>query len=364
MDRVRRRRVQIVADLARAALFGSLPIVWRWHLLTLWQLYAAVLLSGTATVFFDVAAQSYLPFVVGRPGLVAANSRLASVDAINQVAGRSVGGYLVQALTAPLAIAVDAATYLWSAAWLLRIRRTEPKPEPRPDVHLPREVREGVGFVFGHPLLRPIAMAGTLTNLSVQISVVMLPVLFIRELKLSPGVLGLYLTSGGLGVLLGTTAARGIGNRLGHGRAMWIVGLASMPFKAAIPFLNHGPLLWLAALGWLSTTFQVGINNVSAGQLPPARHPRLAARPDERHLPVRDDRRAGSGVRNSRRGRPVRRAPPGAVGRHRWPGDSMASDLPVSAARYAGASALADGTLVPWTSYILPTLRTCAGRGI
>ena len=78
VDRASRRPVQIAADLARAALLASLPAAAFLHVLTLWQLYAVVLIGGTATVFFEVAAQSYLPFVVGRSGLVAANSRLAS----------------------------------------------------------------------------------------------------------------------------------------------------------------------------------------------------------------------------------------------------------------------------------------------
>jgi predicted MFS family arabinose efflux permease len=262
VDRVRRRPVQIAADLVRTALFGSLPVAAALHVLTLWQLYAAVLLSGVATVFFDVASQSYLPFVVGRSGLVAANGQLASMAAINQVAGLGVGGYLVQAVTAPFAIAVDAASYLWSAIWLMRIRSKEPKPEPSPNRHLLGEVWEGLRFVFGHPLLRPIAVSGTLTNLSVQISLVMLPVVFVREIGLSPGILGIYLTSGGIGVFLGTSAARRIGDRLGAGRAMWIIGLVSAPLKFALPFIDRGPLLLLAALAWLLATFQVGVNNV------------------------------------------------------------------------------------------------------
>jgi predicted MFS family arabinose efflux permease len=262
VDRVRRRRVMIVADLSRTVLFGWLPVAAVLHVLTLGQLYFVVLVSGGATVFFDVASQSYLPFVVGRDGLVTANARLASVDAINQVAGRGAGGFLVDLVSAPFAIAITAAGFLWSALWLLRIRLSEPKPVPRKDSHLLREMREGLSFVFGHPLLRPIALAGTLTNLSVQISVVMLPVIFVRELHLSPAILGLYLTSGGAGVLLGTSAARRIGEWLGTGRAIWIIGLVTTPLKFALPFMNPGPLLWLAALAWLLTTVQVGINNV------------------------------------------------------------------------------------------------------
>jgi predicted MFS family arabinose efflux permease len=262
VDRVSRRPVMIAADLARVALFGSLPLASSLHLLTLGQLYTVVFLAGCATVFFDVANQSYLPFVVGRPGLVAANSRLASQNAINQVAGRGAGGFIVQAVTAPFAVGLTAGSFLWSALWLVRIRSVEPRRERRAATGLLREVREGLGFVFRHPLLRPIAVSGTVTNLCVQISTVMLPVLFVNRIGLSAGVLGLYLTSGGIGVFVGTSSARLIGARLGVGRAMWIIGLSSAPLKFALPFLDRGILLWIAALAWLTTTFQVGVNNV------------------------------------------------------------------------------------------------------
>lgn len=262
VDRARRRPVQIAADLARAALIGSVPVAWALDGLTLGHLYAVVLLAGAGTVFFDVAAQSYLPHVVGRAGLVEANSRLASIDAANQVAGRSVGGYLVQLLGPPLAVAVDALSYVWSAACLARVRRPEARPERRPGTRLWPEVREGLRFVGRHPLLRPIAAAGALTNFSVQLSVTMLPIVFVRELGLSAGVLGLYLATGGLGVLLGTTTARRVARVLGYGRAMWLVGLVSAPLKLLIPMIDRGPMLWVAAFAWLLATMQVGLNNV------------------------------------------------------------------------------------------------------
>lgn len=262
VDRVRRRPVQVAADLARALLLGSIPVAWALDSLTLGHLYAVVLLAGVGTVFFDVAAQSYLPHVVGRGGLVEANSRLASVDAANQVAGRSVGGYLVQLLTAPVAIAVDATSYLWSAFCLGRIRRPEPLADRSDRRRLWGDVREGLRFVVGHPLLRPMAAAGALTNLSVQLNVTMLPVLFVRELDLSAGVLGLYLAGGGLGVLIGTSSARRVGRALGYGRAMWIVGLASAPLKLLIPLVDRGPMLWVAGFAWMLATLQVGLNNV------------------------------------------------------------------------------------------------------
>jgi predicted MFS family arabinose efflux permease len=262
VDRLDKRGVQVAADLLRAVLFGSVPLAWALHALTIEQLYLVVCLSGVATVFFDVAAQSFLPHVVGRDNLVAANTRLVSIDAVNIIAGRSVGGFLVQLLTAPLAVAFNGLTFLWSAMCLTRLPKLESRAASRPRTGLAREVNEGIRFVFGHPLLRPIALTGTLNNLSVQISTVMLPVLLARDLGFSPTSVGFFLSTGGIGVFAGTLIARRMGARLGYGRVMWLIGLATVPAKLFIPLLQHGLLVWLAAFGWLLTTVQVGVNNV------------------------------------------------------------------------------------------------------
>ncbi len=262
VDRLDKRRVLVTADLARAVLLASIPLAWWLDALTIGQLYLVVALVGVATVFFDVSAQSFLPHLVGRDNLVVANTRLASLDAVNMIGGRSAGGFLVQLLTAPLAVAFDAVTFTWSAICLSRIRSRGPRAPARPGTRLRREVGEGIGFVFGHPLLRPIALTGMVNNLSVQISIVILPVLLTQDLGFSAASVGLFLAVGGAGVLLGTTAARRLGRRLGYGRVMWLVGLATVPAKLFIPFVNHGLLAWAAALGWLLMTAQVGVNNV------------------------------------------------------------------------------------------------------
>ena len=105
VDRMRRRNVLMVADLARALLYGSLPLAWALDALTLVQVYAVALVAGVCTVFFDVAYQSYLPHLVGRDNLVEGNAKLQGTQSVAQVAGPTVGGVLVQALTAPYAIA-------------------------------------------------------------------------------------------------------------------------------------------------------------------------------------------------------------------------------------------------------------------
>ncbi|HEX2417529.1 MAG TPA: MFS transporter [Micromonosporaceae bacterium] len=262
VDRLRRRQVQIVADLTRAALIGSIPVAWAMDALRLEQLYLVVFLSGVAAVFFDVAAQSYLPYVVGPAALVPANARLGSVDAASQVAGRSLGGYLIDAFTAPGALVVTAFGYLSSVVSLGFITRKEPQPERPADAHLWREIREGSGFVLRHPILRPIAIAGAGTNFCVHMILTMVVVLFVHGLRVSAGVIGVFLAAGGAGVFLGALTARRIAGRLGTGRTLWLVDLVLGPIAVLIPLVQRGPMLWLATAAWVVVTFRVGVTNV------------------------------------------------------------------------------------------------------
>ncbi|MFF8958824.1 MFS transporter [Streptomyces sp. NPDC014894] len=266
IDRMRHRRVLIAAELVRGVLTLSIPLAWQLDALTLEHLYVAVLLTGCATVFGDVAAQSALPGIVGRESLVGANTALVSLQAAGQVAGRGAGGALVQLLTAPAAAAAVGLLHLVSALRYTGIREA---PRPGPGERPPRltaRIREGLRHVLAHRELRALVLAGSLSNLGLQLINTLLPVLFTRELGLSPAVLGLYWAAGGVGVFLGARAARVVVRRWGgdHSRAIGFVGLALAPAPLAIPLLDRGGWLWLAAAGWVLAIGKVGVDNVLA----------------------------------------------------------------------------------------------------
>ncbi|WP_285569991.1 MFS transporter [Actinoallomurus iriomotensis] len=262
VDRLRRRPVMITADLARTVLLGSVPVAWWIGELSLLQLDVVVFLTGVGTVFFDVASQSYLPHVVGRDRLTAANAALVSADAVSDVVGRGLGGLMVQALSAPVAVGVDAASFLWSAACLWRVRRRETASPRGGPARLWQEIAQGLRFVVGQPFLRAIALSGALVNLSLQLILTLLPVLFVRDLHLPARTLGAYLGAGGIGLFLGARLAEPVGRRLGPGRTPWILGAVLGPASLAIPFVDHGPALWIAGVAWLLTMTQLGVNNV------------------------------------------------------------------------------------------------------
>jgi MFS family permease len=250
VDRLRRRSVLVAGDVARALLLGSVPLAWWADMLTMVQLYIVALLTGVCTVFFDVAYQSYLPHLVGREKLVEGNAKLEAVRGTSQIAGPTLAGWLVQLLTAPVAILVDAVSFLASAVFVGLIRKREPAPERAPDAHLGREIVEGLRFVLGNRLLRSIAMCTGTYNLFSAIGFTMLLVLLADELKIAAGTIGLVMSIGSVGGLIGAFTAMRIANWLGQGPTIWMSCAFAAPFGLLMGFAQPGWLLWLGAFGF------------------------------------------------------------------------------------------------------------------
>lgn len=263
VDRMRRRNVMITADICRAAVLGSIPLAAAFDVLTLGQVYAVVLVVGCFTVFFDVSYQSYLPFLVGREHLVEGNAKLQGTQSVAQVAGPSIGGFLVQALTAPYAIVANVVTFLWSASWVGQIRAREPIPERAPDRHLLREVHEGVAFIVRHPVLRMVAGCTGTANLWSSGGTAMVIVLLARELDLSAGAIGALMSAGAVGGLLGALGARRLAGWLGEGPVTWLSVALTAPFGLIAPFIQRNWTLGLFVVSQLIVMAGVVIYNIT-----------------------------------------------------------------------------------------------------
>lgn len=255
IDRLPRRPILIAADLGRAVILGSIPVAYLLDVLTLGQLYAVGLLAGTCTVFFDLSYQSYLPSVVERSELGEGNAKLEVSRSSAQVAGPGLAGMLVSAVTAPYAILVDAISFLGSALFLTRIRGRETKPE-RSSERTPAfraEIREGLRFVLGHPLLRPIVVFVGISNVFVTMLFAIYLVYAVRELGLDATTIGLIFSIGSLGSLVGALTANRVARRVGIGPGLIGVattgglGLLLIPLASGdlvIPFLVVANALW------------------------------------------------------------------------------------------------------------------------
>jgi MFS family permease len=245
VDRMRFRAALIVNDVVRALVLGSIPLAQLLGVLTIEQLYVVALVTGVSTVFFDVAYQSYLPQLVDRTEIVEGNAKLQASESVSQIAGPGAGGLLIQALTAPYAVLVDALSFLWSAGWISAIKARPPKPERKPDRHLGREMKEGLAFVLGNRILRSIAMCTGSSNLFSSMAVGVTYILLARQLDLSAGLIGLLTSTSAVGGLIGSLAATRISDRVGQGPVIWKSALLFAPTAFVAPFLHRD---WTLAL--------------------------------------------------------------------------------------------------------------------
>jgi MFS family permease len=225
VDRLRRRPVMITADLGRALLLGSIPLVAFTSHARIEQLYIVALLVSLLTVFFDVAEQSYIPAVVGSERLLDANSKLSATQSIAEVGGFGIAGWLVQLFTAPIAIGIDAVTFVVSAVFVWTIPTPEPQPEPRTQ---PRsvwyEMIEGLSALRADASLRAIALSVAAFECTFGIVGTIYSLYALRELGFLPGLLGLVYAVGGVSSLSAAVVAGRVTRRFGVGATM-IVGL-------------------------------------------------------------------------------------------------------------------------------------------
>jgi MFS family permease len=248
LERVgRRRRVMVAADLGRAVLLASVPVADWLDELTFAQLYGVAFLSGCLAVAFDISHSTLFVAVTKREQYVEANSLLNGSRAFSYVAGPSAGGLLVQALTAPLTLLVDGASFLASALCLRGIDAPEPPLEPATG-GMRAQVAEGIAFIGRSPVLRPtLASVATLNFFNFAFAALF--VLYAtRELGISPGALGLVLGAGAVGSLMGAAVAGRVGRRLGLGPA-FVLGMILFPAPLLLIPLAGGPR-WLV-LGML-----------------------------------------------------------------------------------------------------------------
>ncbi|GAA1231130.1 MFS transporter [Kitasatospora nipponensis] len=235
VDRMRRLPVLIRADVVRALAVGSVPLASLAGVLTMAQLYLVALVTGVATVFFDVAHQSFLPHLLPRDHLVAGNGALETVRSSAQVAGPGLGGTLVQLLGAPLAMVTDALGYLFSAVLLLGVRTREERPRAAAGRSLRGDIAEGVAFVLRQPLLRVIATATAASNFFTALLMAVQTVFWVRVLTLSPAAIGVLLSCSAVGGLAGALCSGALARRFGQARLIWLSAAATSPFALLWP---------------------------------------------------------------------------------------------------------------------------------
>jgi MFS family permease len=264
VDRWRKQRVLVANDLVRAVALGSLPVAWALDALTFAQMLLVALVVGSCTVFFDVAYQSYLPEIVEPEHISEGNAKLQATQSVAMIGGPAIAGGAIRVIGAPLTIAIDALSFLWSAYFIRRIDHVDVPPprEDRRPLHV--EIREGLSFVLRHPLLWRITACTSISNFFSSMTGALLVLYALRTLDLDEAHLGLGLGIGAAGGLLGALVAPRLTRWIGEGRIIPVSAIIWWPAGFFMPLAGivFPPLLAVAAY-MLLVSFSVVLYNVT-----------------------------------------------------------------------------------------------------
>ncbi|AUY50938.1 MFS transporter [Streptomyces sp. CB01881] len=264
-DRVRRRPVMLGANLVRLVLLSLVPLLYWWDALDLPVLLVIACAVGVASVVFDVSWMSYVPVLVRDPGhYVEASARMGTSSSAADVAGPGLAGVLVSALSAPVALVVDACSYAVSVVSLLLIRTPEPRPEPAAERHLLRELRDGLGWVMGSGVLRALALIGFCCNFSMVTVWTMFLLHGTNDLHLTSTTLGAVFATASVGGLIGALVSRRVIARFPTGR-VYLVAQSALLLGPTLIALAAGPrpvMVSMFVLSFFTTYLGLGVAGV------------------------------------------------------------------------------------------------------
>jgi MFS family permease len=224
VDRLPKQRLMVGADLGRMIVLGAIPLAAVTGTLALWQVYVVGFVAGALSVVFDIAYQAIVPELVSRDRLQEGNSRLEVSRSAAYVLGPGLGGFLVGILGAPIAILTDAASYLASGLFLVRLRPRFPAAprvaDPRARASVRSEIVEGLRFYRRSRLLLASSAAIATLNFGFQITFSILLVFLVREVDLTPQAIGLAISLGSLGIVAGAFTGSAFGKRVGVGPSL------------------------------------------------------------------------------------------------------------------------------------------------
>ena len=272
VDRWVKRKVMIVADLIRFLTLLAIPVLWWFHVLAIWQLFVVAAVTGLATVFFDVASQSFIPVLMPKDKIGSANSALETSAQVAHVGGPSLVGFLIGLIQIPLLFLFDAISFAVSSATLLRIKDHEVPASKEARAPLRQEIAEGIVFVVRQKLIRTIALTTSTTNFFSNVLFTLLPLFILRTLSVPATAFGFMMSMGAIGGLVGAALTSRLIKWFGEGPV--IVGSAilsglsicAVPLSAVLPQSMVIPLLITAEFVTSFTVLTYNITQVTARQ--------------------------------------------------------------------------------------------------
>jgi hypothetical protein len=264
VDRVSRRRLLVAGDLIDAIAIAVVPIAAVGGFLGMPVLYAVSFVIGFVDVFGAVAWQAFVPSIVGRDRLVEANARLEVSSSVASIVGPGLGGALVQLLTAPVALVVDALSYLFSAAMVWTVRVAEPiaaRGIDAPSIRV--QLLDGLRVVIRTAPIRNLMLGGTIHNFFSRMIDALFVLYAVDVLGVSPAGIGLVFAAAGPGALLGAVAVGAINRVLGVGRALWLLQVLTGLSRVLIPVAGVASVA--GAAGGSGTLVVLGLSSFLLG---------------------------------------------------------------------------------------------------
>jgi MFS family permease len=279
VDRMgKRRATMIAADLGRFALLASLPACYLLGVLTLAQLLIVTFLAGTLSVLFSVSNATLFVSLLRPEEYLEGNSLIYGSRALSYVGGPSIGGILVQILSAPMAVLADALSFLGSAFFLFRTRTQEPPRSTEKG-----SVTAGARFIRSSPIVRSSLLAIAVVNFFNLMFMAIYLLYVVRHLHIRPGELGLILGAAAIGGVAGAAVSRRVCDAIGVG---WAYALGCLLFTApfALVPLAGGPrplilgLLFAAEFvsGFGVMVLDISIGSIKAAVVPPELRARVS----------------------------------------------------------------------------------------
>jgi MFS family permease len=253
VDRVRRRRLLVTLDLLAALAVASIPTAYLLGVLSLGQLFVLATLWGVLGTFWGPAWNAFLPTVVERGRLVDANSKITLSMSATGVVGPGLAGFLVQVLTAPVAMVVDAASFVVSAVCVGGVRTREAQTPQEEEDRAPLRVRIGQGLrvAFLDRMQRAVTAPLVMLEFVNALSFAVYAIFVLEVVELPPAAFGVIFAIASIGFLMGSAVAPRLERRMRAGRAailgLGLVGIS--PFTMVLAEAEHPLWLNLVFLG-------------------------------------------------------------------------------------------------------------------
>ncbi|MRW86906.1 MFS transporter [Pseudoduganella sp. FT26W] len=219
LDRNRKLPILLASKAIQAVSLASIPLAWWLGMLTVQWMYAVSFISGACGVVGGGAELVFLTNLIGRDKLLDAQSKLAATDSATRLLAPGFAGVLIQWLSAPYAVLLNAFGFLASIALLRNLKASDPKPPPS-NKHPLRDIHDGFLFIWNQSLLRTLAWASGCWHMLIYGFAALHVIFATRELGMSAGMLGIAQMIGGIGVLVSSLLLKPLSRRYGPAGAM------------------------------------------------------------------------------------------------------------------------------------------------